>query len=199
GGGGGRGGEPGGGERGGGPPATGARRQKQRDARTADEMPADRRSFVAWRARSHRSPAGLGNDLERPGRRTLAPDQPRQDFIFRSERLLGPARHRQQVIDRRERARPVRHDDHDPAPGAHAENGAGERVLALAVEIGIGLVQYDEKGIAVERAGERDALLLTGGERGALLTDLRLVPGGQVDDEVVHAGGLGGGDHGGGR
>ena len=83
-----------------------------------------------------------------------------------------------------------------PAARAHAENGLGERLLAFGVEIGIGLVEHDQERLAVERAGERDPLLLAGRQRRPALAELGLVAGGQVDDQVVHAGGLGRGDYG---
>ena len=70
--------------------------------------------------------------------------------------------------------------DHDPAARAHAENGLGERLLAFGIEIGIGLVEHDQERLAVERARERDALPLSGGQRRAALADLGLVAVRQV-------------------
>ena len=90
----------------------------------------------------------------------------------------------------------MRDDDHDPAARPHAENGAGERLLAFGIEIGVGLVEHDQERLAVERARERDPLPLSGGQRRAALAEFGLVAGGQADDQVVHAGGLGRGDHG---
>ena len=54
-------------------------------------------------------------------------------------------------------------DDHDAAARAHAENRLGQRLLAFGIEIGIGLVEHDQERIAIERARERDPLLLSGG------------------------------------
>ncbi len=90
----------------------------------------------------------------------------------------------------------MRDDDHDPAARPNAENGLGERLLAFGVEIGIGLVEHDQERLAVERARERNSLLLSSGQRRPALAELGLVAGGQVDDQVVHAGGLGRGDYG---
>ena len=69
----------------------------------------------------------------------------------------------------------MRDDDHDAAALAHAEDGAAQRLVALGVEIGIGLVEHHQERIAVERARERDALRLAGRQRRALLADLGLV------------------------
>ena len=78
----------------------------------------------------------------------------------------------------------------------HARERLGERGLALGVEIGVGLVQDEETGIAIERARESQALALAAGQHDAALAHLRLVPLGQAQDRLVHHGGLGGGDHG---
>ena len=50
----------------------------------------------------------------------------------------------------------MRYDDDDAFCVAHDLDRARERGLALGVEIGIGLVEHDQKGIAIKRAGERD-------------------------------------------
>ena len=58
----------------------------------------------------------------------------------------------------------MRHHDDDAAALAHAEDCLRERLVAVGVEIGIGLVEHDQERVAVERARERDALALAGGE-----------------------------------
>ena len=51
------------------------------------------------------------------------------------------------------------HDD-DAAARPNAQNGAGQGVVAVAIEIGIGLVENDQERIAVKRPGEPDPLAL---------------------------------------
>jgi hypothetical protein len=87
------------------------------------------------------------------------------------------------------------HDD-DGAARAQAENGAGQRFVAFGVEIGIGFVEHDQERIAIKRARQRDALRLAGGQRAAVLADIGLVTVRQIDDEIVNAGRLRGGEHG---
>ena len=98
-----------------------------------------------------------------------------QHLVLRPEGLRAAVRHHQDQVDGGERARPVRDDDDDAAARAHAEDGAGQRLLALAVEIGVRLVEHDQERVAVERAGQRDALALAGRKRRAALADLGLV------------------------
>ena len=81
-----------------------------------------------------------------------------------------------------------------PPRAAHAGDRLGQRVFALGVEVGVGLVEHDQERIAVERPGERHALALAGRQRRAALADLGLVAVRQLQDHVVHAGGAGGGD-----
>ena len=61
-------------------------------------------------------------------------------------------------------------DHHDATAGANSENGLGECLFAFGIEIGIGLVEHDQERLAVESAGERDSLLLSGREGGTALT-----------------------------
>ena len=78
-------------------------------------------------------------------------------------------------------------DDGDAAAPADRQDRLGQRRVALGVEVGVGLVEDDEERVAIERAGQRDALALAGGERGAALADLRRVAVGEVKDEVMDA------------
>ena len=72
-------------------------------------------------------------------------------------------------------ARTMGHDDDDAAAGPDTQDGLREGLLALAVEIRIRLVQHDQERIAIERAGQRDALPLAGREHGPAFADLGLV------------------------
>src|SRR5881628_1425514 len=72
--------------------------------------------------------------------------------------------------DRRE---PVR-DDEGRAPGQEPLQPLHDERLRGGVERRGGLVEYEERRIAEDRARDRDAQLLAGGERGARLAHHRL-------------------------
>ena len=118
-----------------------------------------------------------------------------QHRVLGSERLHAPLGHHHQLVDAGERAGAMRDDDDDAAARAHAHNGLRQRLIAVGVEIGVGLVEHDQERIAVERAGQRDALPLSGRERRAAFADLRVVAVRQSQHHLVHAGGVRGGDH----
>src|SRR5262249_10892461 len=59
------------------------------------------------------------------------------------------------------------------------------------VQVRIWLVENDQERITVKRTGKRDPLRLSGRQRFAAFTDLRLVSFAQLNDEVVHPGSLG--------
>ena len=98
-----------------------------------------------------------------------------QDFVLRPEGLHAPIVHDQNLIDAGNGAWAVGDDDDDALAFAHAENCAGQRFVALGVEVGVRLIENDQERIAVDRAGERDPLRLAGGKRSALLADRRVV------------------------
>ena len=116
--------------------------------------------------------------------------------FLRPERLHAAVLQDQYLIDRRDPDRPVRDHDHDGAALARAAHRAGQRLVAFAVEIGVRLVEHDQERIAVKRPRQRHALRLPGRQRRALLADLGIVAFAHIDDQVVHAGLLGGGDDG---
>jgi hypothetical protein len=90
----------------------------------------------------------------------------------------------------------MRDNYRDGAAGAQSENGAGQRLVAFGVKVGVGFVEHDQEGIAVERASERDTLRLSGRERAAMIADDGVIAFGKIDDKIVNAGRLGGRDHG---
>ena len=90
----------------------------------------------------------------------------------------------------------MRHHHHDGASFARCAHRTRQRFVALAVEIGIRLVQHDQERVAVERPRQRHALRLAGRERSALLADLGVIPLAHLDDHLMHTGFLGGGDDG---
>ena len=65
--------------------------------------------------------------------------------------------------------------------------------VAVGVEIGVGLVEHHQEGIAVERARQSDQLPLPGRERRAAIADPRPETVRQPEDHLLHTGSLGGG------
>ena len=96
--------------------------------------------------------------------------------------------HRQDEIDARKRARTMGDDDDDAGPLANARYRTRQCHLAVDIQVGIRLVEHDEEGIAVERAGKRDALTLAGGEHGTIRPYFGLIAFGEPQDEIVNAG-----------
>ena len=171
--------------------------QQQGDDDAAQEVPANGEAFVASDVLFHRlHPLVCGTTLSGAGGCGSRAGRLGQDLVLRPEGLLRSSHHCQHVVHSRQRAWSMRDDDHDPAARANAENGLGERLLAFGIEIGIGLVEHDQERLAVESARERNSLLLSSGQRRPALAELGLVAGGQIDDQVMHAGGLGRGDYG---
>ena len=135
-----------------------------------------------WRLRLCRRRVGARHDL-------------RQDFLLGSERLSLAAVHHQDLVDAAKRGRTVRDHDHDAAALADRVDRAGERGVALRVEIGVRLVQHDQEGVAIQRTRKSDALTLAGGKGSTRFPDLRVVAVRQPQDHVVRAGLLGCRDH----
>ena len=67
-----------------------------------------------------------------------------------------------------------------------------QRLLAFGIEVGVRLVEHDQERLAIERARKRNPLPLPGRQRSAAFADIGLIALGQTQDEVVHAGRLGG-------
>src|SRR3546814_20995387 len=80
-------------------------------------------------------------------------------------------------------------DDHDRRL---ARLRGGDRIaqgfLALAVERGVGLVEDQDLGIAIELARQGDALRLSTREPQRPVADPRIIPARQVQENVVNVG-----------
>ena len=87
------------------------------------------------------------------------------------------------------------HDD-DAAVLAQGADGAHQAVLAVGIEIRIGLVEHHQERIAVNRARQPDALALSARQAGAALADAGRIAVRQAQDHVVHARRLCGRNHG---
>ena len=89
-------------------------------------------------------------------------------------------------------------DDQRAAVAHEVVEGGLHHALGLGVERRGGLVQDQHRGVAVERAGDRQALALAAGQAGAFLAQHLVITLRQLGDEVGGKGGLGGGAHAGG-
>ena len=85
------------------------------------------------------------------------------------------------------------HDERRPVLHEPPQRGV-DLLLHLDVDGTGGVVEDEDRGIDEERTGDGDALTLPARERVAALADHRVVPFGELPDEDVGAGGLGGGD-----
>ena len=93
------------------------------------------------------------------------------------------------MIDGFKRLRAMGDDDDDPAAATHVQDRLCQRLLALGVEIGGGLIEHDQERFAVEGTREPDTLPLPCRQRQPALADLRAVAVRKGEDEVVRAGG----------
>lgn len=98
----------------------------------------------------------------------------------------------QDLVDVGDGVQAVGDDDHGALAGELRDRGLDLR-LVLGVGEGGGLVQDQDRRVLEDGTGDRDALALAAGQAVAALPDQRVVAVRQSADEVVGAGGLGGG------
>ena len=134
-------------------------------------------------------------EFQRP-RCGICRHDPAENFLFRAELLLPTLSHDQDVVDAGDRTRAMRDDHRDCAACTQPENCAGQSLVTFGIKIRIRLVEHDQEWIAVERASKRNALRLPGRKRAAVIADHCVIALGQVDDELMNASRLGGGDDG---
>ena len=124
-----------------------------------------------------------------PGVGAAAPQQ----FVVRPDLGdLAPFDHHQPV-GAAERAQPVGDGDGGP-PLDEVLQGQLDFPLGLRVDRGGGLVEDQDPRVDQQRPGDADPLPLAAGEELPPLADQRIVGVGQAEDELVGAGGAGGGD-----
>src|SRR5215813_5011434 len=81
----------------------------------------------------------------------------------------------------------MRYDNDNALVLAQGEDRASERILTLGIEVGVRLVEHDQKGIAVYGPHKADALALACRQRDAALADPRRISLGQAKDHVMDA------------
>ena len=115
----------------------------------------------------------------------------RTHLIARPELLLLPVGKHQQVVANGQHRRPMRDQHDDGAARLEVDDRLAQRALAFVVEIGIRLVEHNEKGVAKERARQSDALSLSARERFSSFADRGVIAVRQPEDHIVCAGGAG--------
>ncbi len=137
----------------------------------ARDQPRRRRGQSDCRAR--RAGAERGRQRERPG----------GDSDQRPHAAAAVGVERDDAVGERDQGRPVR-DQHDRPPAHEPADGADHLRFGRAVEAGGRLIEQQQRGVAQERARERDALALAGREAGAAVAQ----PGVEaVRERVRHA------------
>src|SRR4051812_33233111 len=111
-----------------------------------------------------------------------------QDLAARADHLDDAMAQQQDGIDLIEDAGPVADDDDHRAVLFHRGDRLVQRRLALAVKVGVRLVEHDQPGPAQQRARQADALALAARQQSALLADAGLVALGQAQDQLMGAG-----------
>ncbi len=111
-------------------------------------------------------------DDARLGRRALHARQNRGGW---AEHLQCPVSENQNPVGGVHERRVVADGDHRRAPRLQVCDGGEQGGFTGHVEIGVGLIEDDDARIAEERTGERDPLPLAAGQRGAAVTDLRVI------------------------
>ncbi len=81
----------------------------------------------------------------------------------------------------------MRYDDDDAFVVAQDLNGAGQGILAVGIQIGVGLIEHDQKRIAEHRPRQPDSLPLPRGQGHAALADPRRIALRKPQDYVMHA------------
>src|SRR5665647_3506241 len=109
------------------------------------------------------------------------------ELVRRADLVDAALPQRDDAVDRRDRREPVGDDERRPArhelvkPGLYLSLGFG-------VQRARGLVQHEDRRVLVQRAGDRDALLLPSGQLEAALADLGVVGQREPLDERLDVG-----------
>src|SRR5262249_4182364 len=88
-------------------------------------------------------------------------------------------------------ARAMCNHDGNAAARTNRKNGLRQRGVAFRIEIGVGLVEYHQEWIAIERARKRNALPLPRRKGDSAFPDGRVVSALKGDNHLVYAGGPG--------
>ena len=102
-------------------------------------------------------------------------EEGREDFVPGAEGLLLTIDQQQDFVGDGQDARAVGHDDEGGATTAAAVDQLCQGLIAGFVEAGVGLVEDHEGRLAIDRAGQADALALAAGQGGATLADAGVI------------------------
>ena len=109
-----------------------------------------------------------------------------------TERRHTPPLYDGEKIHGGERARPMGYHDGNPFTFADLLDGARQGCFTFGVEVRVWLVHHDNEGIAVQRAGQANALALSGRECSPLRSELCLIALREAHDHLMDACGFGG-------
>ncbi len=118
-----------------------------------------------------------------------------QNVLAGAEGSDPPVAQHGDLVDRAQHARLMGDDDHGALPRPQAVQRRLQGQLAGTVEIGVGLVEHDQRRLAEQRPGEAQPLLLPAGEPDPAGPDRRVVALRQAEDHLVHIGEARGLDH----
>ena len=111
-----------------------------------------------------------------------------QNFVTRPERLLLAVSKDQYLIACCEKGWSVR-NEYDNRPAClEIKERLLQRCFTLAIEIGVRLVENHKEGIAVQSAGQSDALPLAARKNCAMLADPGVIAGRKPQNHIVRAG-----------
>jgi hypothetical protein len=86
----------------------------------------------------------------------------------------------------------VRYDDDDAPVAAQGLDSTAQGILAVGVEVRIGLIEHNQKRVAEDSSCKANPLALARGKGHTALADARRVSLRQAQDNVVHASNLSG-------
>src|SRR5262245_14232047 len=110
-----------------------------------------------------------------------------KDLLARPEEPHPSVGQHENLVDDAQKRRPMG-DDHDSPPAVlQPRQGIAQRVLTLAVEICIRLVEDDQSHIAIERARKGNSLALTARQQAAAIADLRFITLGKRENHLMRS------------
>ena len=104
--------------------------------------------------------------------------------------MQHPVAQHQDLVDPLEDVRAMG-DEKDRRPhGLQVRDRLHQRRLSLVIEVGVGFVEHHQHRLTIEGARQPDTLPLPAGEHGSADPDRSVIPLGQTQDHVMHAGAL---------
>ena len=115
--------------------------------------------------------------------------------VARAVGLHGAIAQQQDAVCHGNGAGAVGDQKHGLALGLELFHGFVKRGLAHVVQVGVGLIEHHDHGVAINRAGQANALALAARKQIAGLADRGVVAFGEAQDHFMQAGAFGGFNH----